>query len=142
MINYIQNIFKADQKMKKLTPRQIKLLPTVQDIYKNKKDKKSRVMVSLIQDYLDQKEQTKTELDTIKIAVQIYQIEIKNEKLRKKEKEIEYQKQKKTTKTLPERRSYWVLVLFIARPKTKAHPFWIFCGRGRMVLYRRGIWIL
>lgn len=74
--------------MKKLTDNQIKLLPTLRDIYHAKNTKKSLVLVALIDDYLAKKEQTKTELDAIKIAVQLYQAEQKQERMKQRQQHI------------------------------------------------------
>lgn len=74
--------------MKKLTANQIKLLPTLREIYHAKNTKKALVLVALIDDYLAKKEQTKTELDAIKIAVQLYQAEQKQERMKQKQQHI------------------------------------------------------
>ena len=74
--------------MKKLTTNQIKLLPTLRENYYAKNTKKSLVLVALIDDYLAQKQQTKTELDAIKIAVQLYQAEQKQERMKQKQEHI------------------------------------------------------
>lgn len=74
--------------MKKLTANQIKLLPTLRENYYAKNTKKALVLVALIDDYLAKKEQTKTELDAIKIAVQLYQAEQKQERMKQKQEHI------------------------------------------------------
>lgn len=86
--------------MKPLTENQKDLLPKVREKNKAKNTKKSLVIVKLIDDYLGGKKQTRDELNAVKLAVQLYQVELKNEKLRKKEREIQSKEQKKETKDL------------------------------------------
>lgn len=86
--------------MKPLTENQKTLLPKVREKNKAKNTKKSLVIVKLIDDYTSGKEQTRDELNAIKLAVQLYQVELKNEKLRKKEREIQSKEQRKENKDL------------------------------------------
>lgn len=86
--------------MKPLTENQKDLLPKVRERNRAKNTKKSLVIVALINDYLGGKKQTRDELNAVKLAVQLYQVELKNEKLRKKEREIQSKEQKKETKDL------------------------------------------
>lgn len=86
--------------MKPLTPNQIALIDKVKEKHISKKTKKSQVIVQLIDDYQKGKNQTKDELQAIKLAVQLYQVELKNENLRRKERQIQTKERSKENKDL------------------------------------------
>lgn len=77
--------------MKKLTPKQIELLPTIRAEYAKKRDAKSKTLVQIIDDYTSNRA-TKNDEKIIKTAVMLYQANQKKERIEKEKRSAEYEK--------------------------------------------------
>ena len=77
--------------MKKLTPKQIELLPTIRAEYAKKRDAKSKTLVQIIDDYTAGRH-TKTDEKIIKTAVMLYQTNAKKERMEREKRSAEYEK--------------------------------------------------
>lgn len=77
--------------MKKLTPKQIELLPTLRAEFAKKRDAKSQTLVKIIDDYTAGRH-TKTDEKIIKTAVMLHQANAKKERIEKEKRSAEYEK--------------------------------------------------
>lgn len=77
--------------MKKLTPKQIELLPTLRAEFAKKRDAKSQTLVKIIDDFTAGRH-TKTDEKIIKTAVMLYQTNQKKERMEREKRSAEYEK--------------------------------------------------